>query len=65
MLRQTMPNYRTLVRNWESGVQEAVAKFLASNIDQADLGVPDNIWDRVCEFLNSGQIYLYLFISYT
>lgn len=56
MLRQTMPNYRSLVRNWETGVQEAVAKYLASNIDQADLAVPDNIWDKVTEFLNSGNV---------
>lgn len=51
-----MPNYRSLVRNWETGVQEAVAKFLATNIDQADLVVPDNIWDKVSEFLNSGKM---------
>lgn len=54
MLRQTMPNYRSLVRGWQTGVQEAVAKFLAGNIDQADIGVPDSIWDKISEFLNSG-----------
>lgn len=53
-LRQSMPNYRTLVRGWETGVQEAVAKFLAGNIDQADIGVPEQIWDKLMEFLNSG-----------
>lgn len=54
-LRQAMPNYRTLVRGWETGVQEAVAKFLAGNIDQADIGVPEVIWDKLMEFLNSGK----------
>ncbi|KAL4240940.1 Poly (ADP-ribose) polymerase [Mactra antiquata] len=55
ILRQNMPNYRTLVRGWETGVQEAVAKFLAGNIDQSDLGVPDIIWEKVTEFVNSGK----------
>ena len=58
-LRQNMANYRTLVRGWETGVQEAVAKFLAGNIDQADIGVPELIWDKLMEFLNAGKnIYL-------
>lgn len=53
-LRQTMPNYRTLVRGWDNGIQEAVARFLAGNIDQSDVGVPEKVWDKLMEFLNSG-----------
>lgn len=54
LLQQSFPNYRSLVRGWETGVQEAVAKFLAGNIDQAEINVPDNIWDKVIVWLNSG-----------
>ena len=49
-----MPNYRILVRGWETGVQEAVAKFLGETIDQADVVVPDLIWDKLLEWLNQG-----------
>jgi hypothetical protein len=54
LLNQGMRNYRALVRGWDTGIQEAVAKFLAEHIDQADLGVPEQIWDKLMEFLNSG-----------
>ncbi|KAH3872400.1 hypothetical protein DPMN_035616 [Dreissena polymorpha] len=49
-----MPKYRQLVRCWETGIQEAVATFLAENIDQTDIRVPENVWDKMCDFLNSG-----------
>jgi len=62
VLRQTMPAFRQLVRGWDSGVQEAVALFLAENIDQADVRVPENVWDKVCDFLNSGRTLSFLFL---
>ncbi|WAQ95722.1 PAR14-like protein [Mya arenaria] len=55
MLRQAMPQYRQLAKGWDSAVQEAVANFLAENIDQTDIRVPENIWDKICDFLNSGR----------
>ncbi|XP_052266746.1 protein mono-ADP-ribosyltransferase PARP14-like isoform X2 [Dreissena polymorpha] len=55
VLHQKMPKYRQLVRCWETGIQEAVATFLAENIDQTDIRVPENVWDKMCDFLNSGR----------